>query len=65
MKTKTGAEERNMIYSEEKSGGLAVPVIAILLAIAGILAALVATAGQHSSAGRVWLPPAQQQGSGK
>lgn len=54
-----------MIYSEEKSGGLAVPVIAILLAIAGILAALVATAGQHSSAGRVWLPPAQQQGSGK
>ncbi|PDT02337.1 hypothetical protein [Rhizobium chutanense] len=65
MKTKTAAEERKMIYSEQKSAGLAVPVIAILLAIAGILAALVATAGQHSSAGRVWLPPAQQQGPGK
>ncbi|MGR9220961.1 hypothetical protein ACU8OK_25555 (plasmid) [Rhizobium leguminosarum] len=55
-----------MIYSEEKSGGLAFPLIAILLAIAGILAVLVTTGGRHSSAaGRVWVPQAQQQGSGQ
>ncbi|MBA5806199.1 hypothetical protein [Rhizobium changzhiense] len=55
-----------MIYSEEKSGGLAVPLIAILLAIAGILAVLVVTGGRHNSAaGRVWVPQAQQQGSGQ
>ncbi|MBY5461748.1 hypothetical protein U8P80_09680 [Rhizobium beringeri] len=55
-----------MIYSEEKSRGLALPLIAILLAIAGILAVLVATGGRHSSAaGRVWVPQAQQQGSGR
>ncbi|MGO6851770.1 MULTISPECIES: hypothetical protein [Rhizobium] len=54
-----------MIYSEEKSRGLAVPLIAILLAIAGILAVLVATGGRHSAAGRVWIPQAQQQGSGR
>ncbi|MBB4574516.1 hypothetical protein PYR71_14990 [Rhizobium sp. MC63] len=54
-----------MIYSEEKSAGLAVPLIAILLAIAGILAVLVATGG-HSSAGpRVWVPQAQQQEAGQ
>ncbi|MGR9180491.1 hypothetical protein ACU8OR_33895 (plasmid) [Rhizobium leguminosarum] len=48
-----------MIYSEEKSGGLAVPLIGILLAIAGIFAVLVATGGRHSSAaGRVWVPQA-------
>ncbi|WP_281023935.1 hypothetical protein [Rhizobium leguminosarum] len=41
-----------MIYSEEKSRGLALPLIAILLAIAG-------------AAGRVWVPQAQQQGSGR
>ncbi|MFF0924333.1 hypothetical protein ACFYE8_32480 [Rhizobium leguminosarum] len=52
-----------MIYSEEKSGGMAFPLIAILLAIAGILAMLVATCGRHDSpAGRVWVPQAQQQG---
>jgi hypothetical protein len=55
-----------MIYSEEKSGGLAFPLIAILLAIVGILAVLVATGGRQSSAaGRVWVPRAQQQGSGQ
>ena len=55
-----------MIYSEEKSGGRAVPLIAILLAIAGILAVLFATGRRHSSAaGRVWIPQAQQQGSGR
>ncbi|WP_164736364.1 hypothetical protein [Rhizobium vallis] len=52
-----------MIYSEEKSGGLAMPLITILLAIVGILAALVATGGRHdSAAGRVWVPQAQHQG---
>ncbi|EJT06006.1 hypothetical protein [Rhizobium sp. CCGE 510] len=55
-----------MIYSEEKSAGLALPLIAILLAIAGILAMLVATGGRHGSpAGRVWVPQAQQQGAGR
>ncbi|WP_165422354.1 hypothetical protein [Rhizobium ruizarguesonis] len=55
-----------MIYSEEKSRGLAVPLIAILLAIAGILAVLVATGARHdSAAGRVWVPQAQQQGTGQ
>lgn len=55
-----------MIYSEEKSGGLALPLIAILLAIAAILAALVATGSDHSSTtGRVWVPQVQQQGPGK
>jgi len=55
-----------MIYSEEKSGGLAVPLIAIMLAIAGILAVLVAPGGRESAAvGRVWVPQAQQQGSGQ
>ncbi|WP_190233644.1 hypothetical protein [Rhizobium sp. R339] len=54
-----------MIYSEEKSTGLAMPLIAILLAIAGMLAALVATGGQSSTAGRVWVPQVQQQGLGK
>ncbi|MBY5542349.1 hypothetical protein HFO55_10750 [Rhizobium leguminosarum] len=55
-----------MIYSEEKSAGLAVPLIAILLAIAGIVAVLVATGGRHdSTAGRVWVPQAQQQGAGQ
>ncbi|MFB2601516.1 hypothetical protein ACE04B_05640 [Rhizobium phaseoli] len=54
-----------MIHSEEKSAGLAVPLIAILLAIAGILAVLVATSG-HSSAGpRVWVPQAQHDGAGQ
>lgn len=52
-----------MIYSEEKSGGLSVPLIAILLAIAGILAALVAIGGPHdNAAGRVWVPQGQHQG---
>ncbi|MGO7215895.1 hypothetical protein ACCS75_33075 [Rhizobium ruizarguesonis] len=42
------------------------PLIAILLAIAGILAVLVATGGRHNSvAGRIWVPLAQQQGSGQ
>ncbi|MBB4215769.1 MULTISPECIES: hypothetical protein [unclassified Rhizobium] len=55
-----------MIYSEEKSGGLAVPLIAIMLAIAGILAVLVATGGRESAVvSRVWVPQAQQQGSGQ
>ncbi|MBX5166745.1 MULTISPECIES: hypothetical protein [unclassified Rhizobium] len=55
-----------MIYSEEKSAGLALPLIAILLAIAGILAMLVVTGGRHgSTAGRVWVPQAQQQGGGQ
>lgn len=55
-----------MIYSEEKSAGLALPLIAILLAIARILAVLVATGGRHNStAGRVWVPQAQQQGAGQ
>ncbi|EJC78969.1 hypothetical protein Rleg4DRAFT_0549 [Rhizobium leguminosarum bv. trifolii WSM2297] len=55
-----------MTYSEEKSAGLAVPLIAILLAIATILATLVATGGRESSAaGRVWVPLAQEQGAGK
>ncbi|NYT30246.1 hypothetical protein [Rhizobium sp. WYCCWR 11128] len=60
-----------MIYSEEKSGGLVLPLIVILLAMAGILAVLVVTGDRHSSsAGRVWVPQAhqqqaQQQGSGQ
>ncbi|WP_168322704.1 hypothetical protein [Rhizobium leguminosarum] len=42
-----------MVYSEEKSGGLVLPLIVILLAMAGILAVLVATGGrQGSTAGR-------------
>ncbi|MCA2405634.1 hypothetical protein GYN07_08070 [Rhizobium leguminosarum bv. viciae 248] len=52
--------------SEEKSGGLVLPLIVILLAMAGILAVLVATGGrQGSTAGRVWVPQAHQQGSGQ
>ncbi|MBB2687860.1 UNVERIFIED_ORG: hypothetical protein GGD48_004979 [Rhizobium etli] len=54
-----------MIYSDEKSGGLALPLIAILLAIAGILAVLVATGGRHGSAARVWVPQAEHQGPGQ
>ncbi|MDR9762826.1 hypothetical protein RJJ37_24900 [Rhizobium redzepovicii] len=55
-----------MIYSDEKSGGLAFPLIAILLAIAGILAVLVATGGRHgSAAARVSVPEAEQQGPGQ
>jgi hypothetical protein len=55
-----------MIYSAEKSSGVAFPLIAILLAIAGILAVLVATGGRNSSAaGRVWVPQAEQQGPGQ
>ncbi|KKZ84129.1 hypothetical protein B5K05_23710 [Rhizobium phaseoli] len=55
-----------MIYSEEKSAGLAFPLIAILLAIVGILAVLVATGGRHgSAAGRVWVPQDEQQGPGQ
>lgn len=54
-----------MIYSEEKSAGLAMPLIAILFAIAGILAALVATGGQSSASARVWVPQVHQQGPGK
>ncbi|MGO7868089.1 hypothetical protein AB9F43_19215 [Rhizobium leguminosarum] len=55
-----------MIYSEEKSGGLALPLIVILLAIAGILAVLVVTGDRHGgTAGRVWVPQAHQQGSGQ
>ncbi|MBX4927304.1 hypothetical protein [Rhizobium binae] len=53
-----------MIYPEEKSAGLAVPLIAILLAIVGILAVLVATGGHSSAAARVWVSPAQQQEAG-
>ena len=60
MKTKTLA-----VYSEEKSAGLAVPLIAILLAIAGILAVLVATGGHSSAGSRVWVPQAEQQGAGQ
>ncbi|AJC78972.1 MULTISPECIES: hypothetical protein [Rhizobium] len=60
MKTKTFA-----VYSEEKSTGFAVPLIAILLAIAGILAVLVATGGDSSAGARVWVPQAQQQGAGQ
>ena len=54
-----------MIYSEEKSAGIAMPLIAILLAMAVILAALVAIGGQSSTAGRVWVPQVQQQGPGQ
>ncbi|MBX4953906.1 hypothetical protein [Rhizobium lentis] len=54
-----------MIYSEEKSAGLAVPLIAILLAIAGILAVLVATGGHGSAGARVWVPQAHEQGAGQ
>ncbi|MGR9245742.1 hypothetical protein [Rhizobium leguminosarum] len=55
-----------MIYSEEKSGGLALPLIVILLAMTGILAVLVATGGRDSSTtGRVWVPQAQQRGAGQ
>ncbi|WHO71822.1 hypothetical protein [Rhizobium sp. BT03] len=55
-----------MIYSEQKSAGLALPLVAILLAIAGILAVLVATGGRHGgTAGRVWVPQAQQQEAGQ
>ncbi|HWT59160.1 MAG TPA: hypothetical protein VN284_15075 [Rhizobium sp.] len=55
-----------MIYSEEKSAGLALPLIAILLAIAGILAVLAVTGSrQGSTAGRVWVPQVQQLGAGQ
>ncbi|SCB56997.1 hypothetical protein GA0061105_101840 [Rhizobium aethiopicum] len=54
-----------MIYSEKKSSGLAVPLIAIVLAIAGILAVLVATGGHSSAGARVWVPQAQQQEAGQ
>ncbi|ANL89158.1 hypothetical protein [Rhizobium phaseoli] len=55
-----------MIYSDEKSGGRAFSLIAILLVIFGILAVLVATGGRHgSAAARVWVPQAEQQGLGQ
>ncbi|ANL75707.1 hypothetical protein AMC83_PE00294 (plasmid) [Rhizobium phaseoli] len=55
-----------MIYSDEKSGGRTLPLIAILLAIFGILAVLVATGGRHGSAvARVSVPHAEQQGPGQ
>jgi hypothetical protein len=45
-----------MIYPEKKSGGLAVPIFAILLAVAGILATLVAIGGPDDrQSGRVWV----------
>lgn len=50
-----------MIYPEERSGGFARPVIAILFAMAGILVALVAI-GDHDDrrGGRVWIPAHQE-----
>ncbi|WP_164918667.1 hypothetical protein [Rhizobium acidisoli] len=55
-----------MIYSEEKSTGLALPLVVILLAIAGILAVLVVTGSrQGSTVSRVWVPQVQQQGAGQ
>ncbi|MBB4277932.1 hypothetical protein [Rhizobium mongolense] len=47
-----------MIYSGEKSSYLTVP-LAILLAIAGVLAAPFATGGRNRSTGRVWVPQTQ------
>ncbi|ARO23673.1 hypothetical protein TAL182_CH01895 [Rhizobium sp. TAL182] len=60
-----GSRRGNMIYSEEKSAGLAVPLIAILLSMVGIIAVLVATGGHSSAGARVWIPQAQQQGAGQ
>ncbi|APO72507.1 hypothetical protein IE4872_PD01991 (plasmid) [Rhizobium gallicum] len=54
-----------MIYSEEKSSDLTVP-LAILLASAGIPAAPFATSGGHrSTAGRVWFHRLNSRGSGR
>jgi hypothetical protein len=48
-----------MMYSEEKSSDLTAP-LALLLAIAGILAALFATSGRsRSAAGSVGVPQTQ------
>jgi hypothetical protein len=46
-----------MHHSEEKSASLAVPLIAILLSMAGILAALATLDGHPRHSGRVWVPP--------
>lgn len=48
-----------MIYSREKSSDLTAP-LAVLLAIAGVLAAPFATGGRNrSTAGRLWVPQTQ------
>ncbi|MCV9967461.1 hypothetical protein OIU34_37150 [Pararhizobium sp. BT-229] len=45
-----------MIHSEEKSGGSALPIFAVLLAMAGIVAALIAVGDRpDSQGGRVWV----------
>jgi hypothetical protein len=51
-----------MIYSEEKSGGLAVPLIAIVVAMAGILVTLAALGGHHHQPGRIWVPQVHEHG---
>ncbi|MBB3660407.1 hypothetical protein FHX15_005676 [Rhizobium sp. BK650] len=50
-----------MIDPKERSGGFAVPGIAILLAMAGGVVALVALGGQDNphGGGRVWVPVPQ------
>ncbi|MBW9117414.1 hypothetical protein JNB88_27720 [Rhizobium cauense] len=44
-----------MIYNEEKSSGLAFPLIVILLAMAAIIGSLFMTA-DSSNTTRVWVP---------
>jgi len=47
-----------MIYPEEKPNGLMFPIVAILLAMAGMVAALIINQDGRDlyGGGRVWLP---------
>ncbi|SCB62246.1 hypothetical protein GA0061105_13910 [Rhizobium aethiopicum] len=44
-----------MIYHEDKSSGLAFPIIVILIAIIAIIGTLALSSGHQESA-RVWVP---------
>ena len=49
-----------MIYHEEKSSGMAFPIIVILLAMAIIVFGLVVTSGNTTTT-RVWIPASTAQ----
>ncbi|NNH67166.1 hypothetical protein [Rhizobium laguerreae] len=44
-----------MIYHEDKSSGVAFPVVVILIAMIAIIGSLALSSGHHTSA-RVWIP---------
>ncbi|MGZ2426137.1 hypothetical protein [Rhizobium laguerreae] len=44
-----------MIYHEDKSSGVAFPIVAILIAMVAIVGSLMLSSGNRTSA-RVWVP---------